>query len=348
VRKTAVPLVLFLTAGVCAVVILLWGRRSTDPIAIDVPITNLQDVVASHDTVHKAAADSYKPKVEGRIEDLSAPAEAILRQLPGIEGLEVFPKSENPSRRLIHLCDFHFVPKDWYAIDTREAKGKSLSDVDVDLLYQEFLLKIELVQLEQMAVLRCLIKHHGLKQVYKEGLTPEQVIGFKDRIAALRDAAPRQAELKQQHKEAQDFVKKLADDGKADTDFYAKGKGIEKELAGMLEKHQLDMLDIGAAGRLMVLRELEVALPLDDEQMLEAAKPAMIDGMITLNAAKVAQREEAMVHLAFAKDKVAVVVLGGEHNLQHAIQQVAGPSCEYVRVTVPAFAMAAGETTKTP
>jgi hypothetical protein len=52
----------------------------------------------------------------------------------------------------------------------KAAYGRELPDEEIDRLYQEHLLEMELVQVEQMAILRSLIKHHGLKKVFSEGL----------------------------------------------------------------------------------------------------------------------------------------------------------------------------------
>jgi len=127
----------------------------------------------------------------------------VLRQLPGVARVDVPLAPKNPADRLVQLRDWHYVPKDLFAVDVRGAEGKALTDTDVDLRYQEFLLQVEVVQLEQMAVLRCLIKHHGLRCVFIERFTPEQIPGFKDRVAALREAEPFQETLHQQHKECE-------------------------------------------------------------------------------------------------------------------------------------------------
>ena len=42
----------------------------------------------------------------------------------------------------------------------------AVTAVEADALYAEHLLLVELVQLEQAATLRCLARHHGLRQVY--------------------------------------------------------------------------------------------------------------------------------------------------------------------------------------
>jgi hypothetical protein len=47
-----------------------------------------------------------------------------------------------------------------------------------------------------LAILRCLIRHHGLKRVYIEGFTPEQIPVFNAKVAALREAEPHQETLR--------------------------------------------------------------------------------------------------------------------------------------------------------
>ena len=58
--------------------------------------------------------------------------------------------------------------------------GKHCSD-------EELLLEVEIVQIEQMAFLRCLIKHHSLRRIYAEGLTPQGLSNYHEKIGVLRD-----------------------------------------------------------------------------------------------------------------------------------------------------------------
>lgn len=134
-----------------------------------------------------AAVDAYIPKVKGHIDDLAAPAADILRQLPGVAEVEVLVRAPKPTHRIIHLRDWHYVPRELFALDARQQAGRPLSDEDVDKLHRKQLLGIELVQLEQTTILRCLVKHHGLKRVLSEGLTPRGLSNYKDIVAALRD-----------------------------------------------------------------------------------------------------------------------------------------------------------------
>jgi hypothetical protein len=51
----------------------------------------------------------------------------------------------------------------------------------------------------------------------------------------------------------------------------------------------------------------------------------------------VKEREDAMVKNALANDAVAVIILGGSHDLAGSVQRVGPPWTEYVRVTVKAY-----------
>jgi hypothetical protein len=120
-----------------------------------------------HSSEH--TAKTYVPKAAGKLDDLTTPAGDILREVPGVADVEVLVKAPKPTHRVIHIRDWHFVSRDAFALDFEQAIGKPLTDQD----YREHLLQVELVQHEQAAVLRCLIKHHGLKRVLAEGLTAE-------------------------------------------------------------------------------------------------------------------------------------------------------------------------------
>jgi hypothetical protein len=162
VRQFALPLVLCIIVAVGVALWLLQPSRIDDS-QIEVRFTNLQDVVASQRVFYKKAIDEYVPKVLGTIDDLAVPAAEILRKLPGVASVEQPLKPAKVSDRLVHLRDWHFITKEWFAKDTGLSAGKPLTDNDLDLRYQEFLLQVELVQMEHLAILRCLIRHHGVR-----------------------------------------------------------------------------------------------------------------------------------------------------------------------------------------
>jgi hypothetical protein len=63
---------------------------------------------------------SYTPCVTGRLDNLNVPVEPILRQLPGVVEVEVRRPTALARRRIVHLKDWHFVPKDLFAADIRK------------------------------------------------------------------------------------------------------------------------------------------------------------------------------------------------------------------------------------
>ena len=50
--------------------------------------------------------------------------DALLRQLPGVAHVETAVAVARPSARIIHLRDWHSVPRDLSALDLRQAHGR--------------------------------------------------------------------------------------------------------------------------------------------------------------------------------------------------------------------------------
>ncbi|MEK6238261.1 MAG: hypothetical protein N2C14_26395, partial [Planctomycetales bacterium] len=79
------------------------------------------------------------------------PTAAELKSLPGVHAVHV-KNASAPKTRIIHILDWHFVPKDDFAADLRSESDDPISDDEMDDLYDEFLDEVEAVQEEQMAV----------------------------------------------------------------------------------------------------------------------------------------------------------------------------------------------------
>ena len=77
---------------------------------------------------------------------------------------------ENPAMRIIHIRDWHVVTNNEYAKDLRDTAENPLSDAESDALYEQLLLEVERVQLEQLLLLRLLTRHHGLDHICIERL----------------------------------------------------------------------------------------------------------------------------------------------------------------------------------
>lgn len=282
----------------------------------------------------------YTPANLGRIDDLSLPAADLLRQLPGVVEVEAVPPAKKPTHRLVHLRDWHFVPKDLYALDMEAVHQRSLSEEEIDLLHEELLLEAELVQLEQMTLLRCLIKHHGLRRVVAEGFSESELQVYKDKVAA--HGAVEKEHVPALHRQLAEVRTLLAGMTEA-SEGYQKVKTIEQQILGLLNEHRLALLELGAAGRLLMSGELEAVLPLEEADKLEAAKPVLPNGEVRLDPDKIKTRNDAQVRAAFKHGPFALVILGGAHDLSRSAERFTDGGCEYLRVTTKHFKEFSGQ-----
>jgi hypothetical protein len=280
-------------------------------------LTMLRGTVEQQEKESAAAAASYAPKVTARLDDLTASAEFVLRQLPGVVQVDVAVPAQEPKHRIVHLRDWHFVPKDLYALDLRSSAGE-----EMDRLHEELCLEVEAVQLEQMALLRCLVKHHGLRRIFCEGLTPKDLPNYNERIGVQRSM---------EREEIPQLQKQLAD--VRDLKKGVEAAAIEGEITGLLWEHRKRLLDLGAAGRLLIAGDIEEVLPLDDAVLLDQAKPITPDGRVKFDAEKLGARKEGIVKAATARGPFALIVLGGSHDLSDSVRRLGGGRCEYVRLT---------------
>jgi hypothetical protein len=112
--------------------------------------------------------------------------------------------------------------------------------------------------------------------------------------------------------------------------------------SALLERHRLDVLPLGTAGRLLMSGDIEEVLALDDAKVLEEARLLGPDGRFHLDAAKLSARHGAQVQGALKGNAFALVLLGEAHDLSQSVRQHSG-SCVYVRVTSRGYPGVAGE-----
>ena len=301
-------------------------------------ILHLRQQVEQQRRVSADAVAAYVPLAGVRIDDLAVSPVAMLRGLPGVAEVEVMVAVERPTHRIIHVRDWHYVPKPLYAADLHTAAGKPLSEAEVDALHEALRLEVELVQTEQAALLRCLARHHGLRNVMVEGLTPNVAETYRAKVIAVRDMLSRRDELIRQRDDVRAMIARLEAEGKQDTDRYRQAVAIEQEVGALLDQPGAELLELGAAAWLLASGELNDVLPLDDERLLDAARPVSPDGMVRFDPGKVAAREAGIVETAMRHGPVAVVVLGGAHDLTEQARRVGGRTCEYIRVTTRRYA----------
>jgi hypothetical protein len=222
--------------------ILLAGcSKSGQEPAVEGHILRLERQVESQRNASAQAVADYAPKLAGRLDDLTIPAANLLRQLPGVADVEVLVRVEKPTHRVVHLRDWHFVPKELF----RQDADRPLSDEEADTLHRAHVLEVELVQREQEGVLRCLVKRHGLKRVLVEGLTAKGVPAYREVIAALRDTDKELADL---HRQRAQVKKKVL--------------AIDRQVDELVRGHSRQLVEYGAAARLTLAGEIEV-LPLE-------------------------------------------------------------------------------------
>ena len=171
-----------------------------------------------------------------------------------------------------------------------------------------------------------------MKKVFSEGFSPNELDAYREKIAVLRSMEQEQIpEVRRQLEGVRKVLESATEERKE------KAEAIEKELVTMLDDHKHRLLEMGATGRLLIAGELEEVLPLEDAEALEKASPIMPSGGVKLDPVKVEARHDAQVQLAMKEGPVAVIVLGGSHDLTGSIQRLGGGNCEYLRVTTKSY-----------
>jgi hypothetical protein len=164
------------------------------------------------------------------------------------------------------------------------AAGGPLSDAEVERLYQQHLLETELVQIEQVLLLRCLARRHGLRTVRIEGLTAQEVTLFRKKVDALKGLEQGAMVARVQLQEVRELMGRLEAAGKKGSDRYQQAAGIEQELVGLIDQYRPDWLEVGAVGRLLLAGDIAEVLALDDERLLALARPITPDGRVHFDA----------------------------------------------------------------
>lgn len=269
---------------------------------------------------------SNHPSQPVLLSDLGADVLPLLRQLPNVVEVERHGSSLQPTHRIIHIADWHFVPKDDFAADLRSLSTEPISDEEITRLQAEFLDEVELVQQQQIELLRTLIQKNGLDRIHVEGLGENEEFIFHAKVSALRKVGQELVDLKKENEEL--FALGDPDD---DT------RKIIESIKEIEAQHRSDLLHLGAAGQLLLNGEIEAVLPLEDADVHAASNPVNEDGSVTLDQEKIEAREDAQVRLLLDGWPVAVIILGGAHDLSDNVERLSGGTAEYIRVEVKAW-----------
>lgn len=266
------------------------------------------------------------------LHDLTSNPLHLLHQAPFVAGVKRHGPDAQPTHRIVHIADWHFVGRDDYAADLRSLSDEPILDEDIDRRFAELLDEVERVQKQQMAFLSWLIKHHKLKRVHIEGLAEQDQFIIEAKIRTLQNVGKTIAELRQENS---DLLSGKEPD--------AESKEIIDGIRQVEEKYRRDVLQLGAAGRMVLSGELEGVLPLEDQQAHQAANPVAEDGTVTLDQKLIEARRDGQVRLLLDSGPFAVIVLGGAHDLSGNVKRLSDGKAEYIRVEVEEWQKVAGE-----
>ena len=264
---------------------------------------------------------SSRSALNARLDDLTVSVVESLKRLPDVVDVEVKVRVEKPTHRIVHLRDWHFITRDAFGIDARNTSENELTEEEISHHYGHFLLQVDAIQTEQLAILRRLIKDHGLKRIFVEGLSADEMPNYLERVAIFRDLEQNQIPK----------LRKQLDEARA-----LKAKDIEQQAMEMLDEQGVRLLHIGAAGRLLVAGEIDEVLPLEDSVLHEQADP-ITGNKINFNMDKVKAREDAQVKAVLDKGPFGLVILGGSHDLSDSVRRLTQGRCEYIQVTTKRF-----------
>lgn len=209
---------------------------------------------------------------------------------------------------IIHVVDLHLADRDSLAADLRN-QSPEISDEEIDRQYAELHNRVQTMQVQQVATLRGLIRQHGIKRVFLEGLHQGNVEQFRQTV----DELP--------YVDIMELHERMA----------VTGDSAERALLLVtIEETQDRLMAVGAAGQLVISEDLSAVEPLDDSELMVVADPSK-NGFRFDGPENRAREIEMAKRLVNSGDPVTVCILGGAHDLGDEIR-VLNPKAVYHRV----------------
>ena len=118
---------------------------------------------------------------------------------------------------------------------------------------------------------------------------------------------------------------------------------LEHKLQALQLQLRRDLLQIGAAGRLLMEGKIEAILPLEDVAAYKAANPVAKDGAVALDQNRIEARQDAQAKRLLGAGKIALIILGGAHDLSDNLDRLSGGKAEYIRVATKQWQEFAGD-----
>lgn len=216
---------------------------------------------------------------------------AEIRALPHYHWADIIAKGTKPDFQIVQIQNWHFVDRKAFEADG----GKD---------WEAFLKSVEAVQGEQRELLERLRDDHGIKTVFLEGLTDQDMDDYRKLAKALAK-----------------WDEPAPDDPMSEF---------------LRQQYREDVLRLGAAAR---VEGLEI-LPAEDAKTLEVGNPKNPN----FNQEAAEHREDAIVRrLKASGHQVAVVILGGQHGLSDNLMRELGDNVAYASIQVEAHHQAETE-----
>jgi hypothetical protein len=152
----------------------LWSRLSGSG-----GVAELEDVARQSKEHFRA----YVPVRPTRLDDLDADAVALLSGLPGVARVVRSGPEHKPSVRIVQLCSAPLPPARMQRAGTDSAA------------YLDQLARTDALQEQQVTVLRCLARHHGVKAIHAEGLADISAGIWHTNVALLKEMLLHEEEL---------------------------------------------------------------------------------------------------------------------------------------------------------
>ena len=112
------------------------------------------------------------------VQEPARPAPAPQSVVPAFR-TETEIAAPNPTHRIVHILNVHFVDRHSFIAELAHTSGRSLTEHESELAYNSFVTDLERFQAEQAAVLESCLRDFGVDRVFIEGWTVEDAELFR-------------------------------------------------------------------------------------------------------------------------------------------------------------------------
>lgn len=225
---------------------------------------NIETLVRQISALETSLKDisKLKPSPESKFSAGDASVSEILKELPGIHIPKQQPGNGPPSARVVHFLVSQSEDKNTFGTKQAKRFSNNLNLQELDLLYREHLLQVEVWQLQEMAVLKYLIRQHGLATIHVLLETMEDAKSYSQNLDLLKarekDVIPL---LREELAEVRELANGLAGEE------LSKANMNENSLRLELEKYEQQLQNLGPAGRLYAKGEAITIIALEANKL---------------------------------------------------------------------------------